>query len=93
MDRYREKGWLPPVVHSETTTAAVIYVALSATFLLVFYKVNPVVTIVDTVILLLISFGIFVTYIRRDKTLEKWRIIKVEIEKSERHRHQWPENS
>jgi hypothetical protein len=89
MKKYRSIKHDPPVIHAETTTAAIIYLVLSITFFFIFFmeKGNDltflIAIIVATVILLFNCLILWLIYINRDNSCELWEKIRDELIDSE----------
>lgn len=81
LSEYRKKH-LPMIIHSETTTAAAIYMVLSFMFFFIFHKVNLIASFVAAAVLLFNSICIFLVYKRRHKCLKKWQDVKSILEKA-----------
>ncbi len=88
LSAYRKTYGNPLVIHSETTTAATIYSVLSLAFFFIFYRVNLIASIVGTVVLLFVSFGIFLTYKRSNKVTERWEKLKATLEEKHGNRNE-----
>lgn len=77
---YRRIKGIPFIIHSETTTAAFIYIVLAITFFCIFYNTNFLVSLLFTFALIFNSCIIFHTYYSRDENLKIWHDIKKKME-------------